>query len=126
MTMAQLISKRAAESARNLSRQPGGGLSPRVGSGIDAARAALEAWEAEGGASAGVPQGEYAASRPLSLERLLLERLGAALVGEWNNLPAALQRAVYERAVGGSSLSRLTMRRQMARFLHNHKQPRPA
>ena len=79
----------------------------------------------EGGASADGPQasGRHA-SPPSLLERLLLERLGAALVGEWNNLPAALQRAVYERAAGGSSSwSRLTMRRQMARFLHDHKKP---
>jgi hypothetical protein len=56
------------------------------------------------------------------LERLLLERLGGALVGEWNNRPAALQRAVYDRATGGSSpSSRLTMRRQMVRFLHDRK-----
>ena len=59
-------------------------------------------------------------------ERLLLQRLGTALVDEWNNLPAPLQRAIYERAAGGdSSLNRLTTRRQMARFLHDHKKPGP-
>lgn len=116
MTMANLISKRVADGARNLR------LSPRVSAGIEAA-ASLEEWEAEGGASAGESQaGESSAERPSTLERMLLERLGAALVGEWTHLPAPLQRAVYERAVGGSSaLNRLTMRRQMARFLHDHK-----
>ena len=32
-------------------------------------------------------------------ERRLLGRLGAALVGEWNNLPMPLRRAIYDRAV---------------------------
>ena len=60
------------------------------------------------------------------LERLMLQRLGAALVGEWNNVPRLLQRAIYERAAGGgTSLNRATTRRQMARFLHDHKTPEP-
>jgi len=126
MTMATLISKRVAKGTQNLSWHLNSRLSPRAGAGIEAATA-LEEWEAEGGASAGVPQAsEHGASRPSPLERLLLQRLGAALVGEWNNLPASLRRAIYERAAGGgSSLSRLTTRRQMARFLHDHKQPEP-
>jgi hypothetical protein len=90
--------------------------------GIDAATA-LDEWEAEGGTSAGADaagEGDAAARPPL--DRLLLERLGAALVGEWSNLPARLQRTVYERAVSVSSPSnRPTIRRQMARFLHDHK-----
>ena len=126
MTMANLISKRVAEGARNLSGQLNRRLSRRVSAGIEAATA-LEEWEAEGGASAGVRQAsEHGASRPSPLERLLLQRLGAALVGEWNNLPAPLRRAIYERAAGsGSSSNRLTTRRQMARFLHDHKKPGP-
>jgi hypothetical protein len=126
MTMANLISKRVAEGTRNLSGPLSSRLSRRVSAGIEAATA-LEEWEAEGGASAGVPQAsERGASRPSPRERLLLQRLGAALVDEWNNLPVPLQRAIYERAAGGgSSLNRLTTRRQMARFLHDHKKPGP-
>ena len=126
MSMANLISKRVAEGARNLSGQLNWRMSRRVGAGVEAATA-LEEWEAEGGASAGMPQAsEHGASRPSALERLLLQRLGAALVGEWNNLPAPLQRVIYERAAGGGSpLNRLTTRRQMARFLHDHKKPGP-
>lgn len=126
MTMANLISKRVAEGARTLSRQLGRRLSRRVGAGVEAATA-LEEWEAEGGALTGAPQArEHDASRPSPLERLLLQRLGAALVDEWNNLSVPLQRAIYERAAGGgSSLYRLTTRRQMARFLHDHKKPGP-
>ena len=127
MTMANLISKRVAESTWNLSHPMNRRLSPRVNAGTEATTA-LDEWEAEGGASAGVPRAsEHAASRPPPLDRLLLLRLGAALVGEWSNLPPALQRALYERAAGGgTSLNSLTMRRHMVRFLHDHKKPGPA
>jgi hypothetical protein len=94
----------------------------RIGAGAEAATA-LDEWEAEGGAPAGAGRaGENDASPRPSLDRLLLERLGAALVSEWSNLPARLQRTVYERAVSVTSPSnRPTIRRQMARFLHDHK-----
>jgi hypothetical protein len=92
-----------------------------AGAGIEAATA-LDEWEAEGGTAAAGAAGEGDASTRPPLDRLLLERLGAALVGEWSNLPARLQRTVYERAVSVSSPSnRPTIRRQMARFLHDHK-----
>ncbi|WP_280154376.1 hypothetical protein [Piscinibacter sp. XHJ-5] len=113
MTMSNLISKRMAQGARMLQR----GMNGRSSLASDSmeAAASLDGWEAEGGAEAGMLQAPED-------ERLLLERLGAALVGEWNNLPAPLQRAVYERAVGaGSSWNRLPLRRRMARFLHDHK-----
>ena len=127
MTMANLISKRVAASPWNQSHQKDSRLSPRFSACVEVA--ALDEWEAEGGASAAAPQqtSEQAAPRPSTLERLLLQRLGAALVGEWSDLPRALRRAVYERAAdGGSSLNRLTMRRHLARFLHDHKKPDPA
>jgi len=126
MTMATLISKRMAEGARSLSGQLNSRVSHRASAGIEVATA-LDEWEAEGGASAGAPQaGVHGPANPSALERLLLQRLGAALVGEWNDLPAPLQRAIYERATGGGSLlNRLTMRRQMARFLHDRKKPGP-
>jgi hypothetical protein len=126
MTMAKLISRRMADEARNLSRPLSNRLSTRVSAGIEAAMA-LEEWEAEGGSADLTQAIERTASRPSPVDRLLLERLGAALVGEWNNLSAPLQRAVYERATGGgASLNNLTTRRQMAQFLHHHKKPGPA
>jgi hypothetical protein len=58
-------------------------VSPRVSAGIETATA-LEEWEAEGGASAGLLQAsEHDAWRPSPPERLLLER------------------AVCDRAAGG-------------------------
>src|SRR6478609_7336146 len=107
MTMANLTSKRVADEARNLSRPSSNRLSTRVGPGIEAATA-LEEWEAEGGSADLTQASGHTGSSPSPIDRQLLERLGAALVGEWNNLPAPLQRAVYERAAaGGSSLNSL-------------------
>ena len=64
MNLANLISKRVAKGTRNLSWQLNSRLSPRVNADIEAATA-LEEWEAEGGASAGVPQASgHGASRP--------------------------------------------------------------
>jgi hypothetical protein len=103
-------------------------LSPRLIADAEPAMA-LEEWEAEGGASAGAAcsgaNGGNDATTSSAVERPLLELLGAALVSQWNNLPMPLQRAVYNRAVRGHSVrSRLTLKRQMARFLHDHKPPR--
>jgi hypothetical protein len=85
----------------------------------------LEAWEAEGGATAGTPQARGKEATSSAVERPLLARLGAALVSEWNNLPMPLQRAIYNRAVrGNSARNRLALKRQIARFLHDHKPPR--
>ena len=53
--MLNLISKRMAEGARNLPQPTNRRLSPHVSARVEAV-ASLEDWEAEGGASAGVPQ----------------------------------------------------------------------
>ena len=81
-------------------------------------RAELSRWETEGGS-------------PLPAtsdgDALLLQRLGAALVSQWNELPMPLLRAVYDRAVAGLAAEEETaMKRRMARFLHQHKQPAPS
>jgi hypothetical protein len=112
-------STQSAVDALGPARPAKAGLSLHVGACGEAATALAE-WEGEGGAPADASG--HAAPTPAAPKRLLLERLGAALVGEWNNLPSPLQRVLYERAVGGDSPSnRLTVRRDLARFLHDHK-----
>ena len=55
-------------------------------------------------------------------ERQLLQRLGAALVTEWNDLPTPLQRALFDRAVVKDPASDTDLlKASMARFLHDHK-----
>ena len=97
--------------------------SPQRASASNEAATALGDWETEGGTTASASRfDENGASPRTPLDRFLLERLGAALVGEWSDLPMRLQRMVYERAVAASPpLHRPTIRRQMARFLHEHK-----
>jgi hypothetical protein len=56
------------------------------------------------------------------VERHLLQRLGAALVTEWNDLPTPLQRTLFDRAVVKDPTSDTDLlKARMARFLHDHK-----
>ena len=83
----------------------------------------LAAWDAEGGASDDpVHTPENAAATLSAEEYLQLARLGAALVGEWNNLPMPVRRAIYDRAVRGEPGGDISvLKRRMARFLHDRK-----
>ena len=115
LTDERAVLEHATDSAWDLLRFAKGRSLRRNRASIEAATD-LEKWEAEGGAG---PIRASGADATPPLDRLLLERLGTALVGEWSNLPVRLQRAMYERAVSVSSPSnRPTIRRQMARFLH--------
>ena len=72
----------------------------------------------------GVPAGGSGAPFLSAADRLLLQCLGTALVNEWNNLSMPLRRVLYARAVerAGSGPD-TTLKRRMARFLHDHKRP---
>ena len=55
-------------------------------------------------------------------EELILRCLGAALIRQWNTLPAKLQRELFDNASGTGELSNTSaLRGQIARFLHKHK-----
>jgi hypothetical protein len=55
-------------------------------------------------------------------EELVLRCLGAALIMQWNNLPAKLQRELFDNAGSmGELLNTSALRGQIARFLHKHK-----
>ena len=83
----------------------------------------LQDWEAEGGAPAG--GSSRPDPRPTILspaDAPLLERLGAALVGEWDRLPTPLQRALYGRAVASDAPGDdAALKHNVARLLHDHK-----
>lgn len=54
-------------------------------------------------------------------EEHVLRCLGAALIMQWNTLPAKLQRELFDTAgTMGDLLGSVTMRGQIARFLHKH------
>lgn len=85
----------------------------------------LHTWDAEGGALPGVALPPAATPRMATDDDLLM-RLGAALVHEWNTLPMAMRRAIYERAVSGPAPSEdAALKREMAIFLHDNKSPGP-
>jgi hypothetical protein len=58
----------------------------------------------------------------LAAEDQVLRCLGAALIMQWNTLPAKLQRELFDNAGDmGELLDTSALRAQIARFLHTHK-----
>ena len=52
----------------------------------------------------------------------ILRCLGAAVMMQWNMLPAKLQRELFDRASSIGELQQRTLPKgEIARFLHNHK-----
>ena len=55
-------------------------------------------------------------------EERVLRFLGAAVIMQWNTLPAKLQRELFDTAGSmGELLDTAALRGQVARFLHKHK-----
>lgn len=55
-------------------------------------------------------------------EERILRCLGAALILQWNTIPRKLQRELFDNAGAmGELLQTETLRAQIARFLHQHK-----
>jgi len=56
------------------------------------------------------------------IEEHVLRCLGAAVIMQWNTIPTKLQRELFDTAGSlGDVLQTLTLRGQIARFLHDHK-----
>ena len=52
----------------------------------------------------------------------ILQCLGAAVIARWNNLPTVVQRELFANAASiMEPLSNASMKVQIARFLHSHK-----
>jgi hypothetical protein len=68
---------------------------------------------------------EHDRSRGVALaaeEEYVLRCLGAAIIMQWNVLPKALQREIFDTAGSvGKLLETSALRGQIARFLHKHK-----
>jgi len=55
-------------------------------------------------------------------EEHVLRCLGAAVITQWNTLPTALRRELFDHASAmGNVLQTVELRGQIARFLHKHK-----
>jgi hypothetical protein len=60
-------------------------------------------------------------------EEHVLRCLGAALIMQWNTLPTKLQRELFDNAsIMGELLDTASLRGQIARFLHKHKNGGPS
>jgi hypothetical protein len=56
------------------------------------------------------------------VEEHILRCLGAAVIMQWNTIPTKLQRELFDTAGSlGDVLQTATLRGQIARFLHDHK-----
>ena len=70
-----------------------------------------------------VPAAEHPGHSTLAAEEeRVLRCLGAAVIMQWNTLPAKLQRELFDTAGSmGDLLDTAALRGQIARFLHKHK-----
>ena len=84
---------------------------------------AIARWESEGGAK-GSAKGSKLAQEMASevIEERILRCLGAAVILQWNDLPTAVQRSLFDDAASmGDPEQRYRLKREIARFLHEHK-----
>jgi hypothetical protein len=81
---------------------------------------ALARWDNEGGAIIGEgDDGRDALNRD---EQEILQCLGRAVVAQWNKLPTAVQRALFEHPVSNADPREcLDLREHIALFLHHHR-----
>jgi hypothetical protein len=84
---------------------------------------ALGRWDNEGGASALSPEPDLGPDLALhAVEERVLRFLGAAVIMQWNDLPTEIQRKLFDDAASMSDSARqFELKRQIARFLHEHK-----
>jgi hypothetical protein len=70
----------------------------------------------------GAEQGSSRGAALADEEEHVLRCLGAAVIMQWNALPTALQREIFDTAASvGKLLETAALRGQIARFLHKHK-----
>ena len=84
---------------------------------------AVARWENEGGAVLSLADEDLDERVVLSLiEQGILQCLGAAVIAQWSVLPTEVQKALFQDAVSsGDPRQSTSLREQIARFLHNHK-----
>ena len=84
---------------------------------------AVARWENEGGAVLPLADEEFEGGIALSpIEQGILQCLGAAVISQWSDLPTEVQKALFQDAVSsGDPRQSTSLREQIARFLHNHK-----
>jgi hypothetical protein len=84
---------------------------------------ALARWNNEGGAAKGAPQKARDDMTSLAKEEEhILRCLGAAVIMQWDDLPIAIQRELFEHAISMGKLHHTAeLKVQIARFLHKRQ-----
>jgi hypothetical protein len=84
---------------------------------------AIARWDSEGGAPKGAPQEQRNALAALAKEEEhILRCLGAAVIMQWNDLPADIQRELFDHAISMGELRHTAkLKGQIARFLRKHQ-----
>lgn len=84
---------------------------------------AVGRWENEGGAVLPLAGEDLEGGSALTpIEQGILQCLGAAVISQWSDLPTEVQKALFQDAVSrGDPRQSASLREQIARFLHNHK-----
>lgn len=84
---------------------------------------ALARWESEGGAVRNGPQREADNGLRLAANELsILQALGASVLLNWNDLPTATRKRLFEGAVASGHPADVgAVKERIARFLHEHK-----
>jgi hypothetical protein len=84
---------------------------------------AVARWENEGGAVLTLGDDDLDDRVVLNpIEQGILRCLGAAVIAQWSVLPTEVQKALFQDAVSsGDPRQSTSLREQIARFLHNHK-----
>jgi hypothetical protein len=84
---------------------------------------ALARWDNEGGAAKGAPQKARDDMTSLAKEEEhILRCLGAAVIMQWDDLPTAIQRELFEHAISmGKLYHTAELKGLIARFLHKHQ-----
>jgi hypothetical protein len=84
---------------------------------------ALARWDNEGGAAKGAPQKARDDMTSLAKEEEhILRCLGAAVIMQWDDLPTAIQRELFDHAISMGKLQHTAeLKGQIARFLHKHQ-----
>jgi hypothetical protein len=84
---------------------------------------AIARWDNEGGAPKRAPQEHRNALAALAKEEEhILRCLGAAVIMQWNDLPADVQRELFDHAISmGELRNTAELKGQIARFLRKHQ-----
>lgn len=84
---------------------------------------ALARWDDEGGATASSSEDDCDVRAALSVkDQQILQCLGAAVITQWTEFPVEIQKTLFEHAVTSADPRHsASLREQIARFLHNHK-----